>query len=119
MSVKELKIIVVEDDPIIRFTMVRMLKNRFSEVDSAENGKEGLKKVTENDYDIVVTDLQMPIMDGHSMIKNLRENQIDTPVIICSAYDFEETEKYKCKWMSKPIIIDNLIDMIQDSTANI
>lgn len=119
MEAKNKRIIVVEDDPIIRFTMVRMLQNRFSSVDSAENGKEGLNKIEANDYDIVVTDLQMPVMDGHNMIKLLREQNNNTPIIICSAYSFEETEKYNCKWLSKPIIINNLIELIEDTTKSI
>lgn len=116
MAVQERKIIVVEDDPIIRFTMVRMLKNRFSSVDSAENGQEGLAKIQSENYDVVVTDLQMPVMDGTSMIKSIRKEGIETPVIICSAYNFEETEKYKCRWLSKPIIINNLVEMINECT---
>lgn len=119
MTVKDIRLIVVEDDPIIRFTMVRMLKNRFAEVDSAENGSEGLRKIAENNYDVVITDLQMPVMDGHSMIKEIRNSKIKTPVIICSAYTFEETEKYECKWMSKPIIMDNLVNLIHDCADNI
>jgi len=119
MTVKDMKIIVVEDDPIIRFTMVRMLQNRFSTVDSAENGKEGLNKIQENNYDVVVTDLQMPLMDGHKMIRSLREHENKTPIIICSAYTFDETEKYNCKWLSKPIIINNLVELIEDSAQSL
>ena len=115
MEKKEIRVIVIEDDPIIRFTLTRMLKNKYSSVDSAENGLDGLHMISSKKYDVIVTDLQMPIMDGYTMIQRVRESDTETPIIICSAYDFEETKEYNCKWLSKPIIISNLFELIESA----
>jgi len=112
---KNLKILIVEDDPIIRFTMSKMLGKIFSTIVVAENGKHGLDLVAEEDFDVIVTDLQMPVMDGYEMIKELRNVGVKTPIIICSAFVFEETDKYQCSWLSKPILVDELIDLIDIS----
>jgi len=114
---KEMKIIIVEDDPIIRFTMVKMLKKHYSNVDSAENGKQALEMIGSENYDVIVTDLQMPVMDGYELVRELRKRKNDTPIIICSAYSFEEKEKYKCEWLSKPIMVKNLIELIDTCAA--
>jgi len=115
MSTNDLKIIVVEDDPIISFTLSKILRHSFRAVETADNGLTGLDIISKGDFDVIVTDLQMPVMDGNTMIMELRARGIDTPIIICSAYTFEDADKYKCKWLSKPIIIHELVELIKAS----
>ena len=106
------KILYVEDDAIIRTFILRFLKQKDYEVLSASDGMEGFEKYMEHKPDIVITDLAMPVMDGYTMIKKIREVS-DVPVIVCSAYDFEE-EVTDCRYLSKPVKLYALNDHIKD-----
>jgi DNA-binding response OmpR family regulator len=75
------KILVVEDDPIDRKIAVQALGKHF-DVEEAANGLEGLEKATQELYDLILLDIEMPEMDGREMLRALRDKGIDTPVIL-------------------------------------
>lgn len=78
------KILVVDDEQEILNATVGIIKKRGYEVDSALNGLEGLKKVSENRPDLILTDVLMPIMDGYKFYKELKSNSTtaNIPVLI-------------------------------------
>ncbi len=84
------RILYVEDDDSLRENTLRLMSSFFSTVDSAVNGQEGLEKYEQGEYDIVISDLRMPIMDGIGMVGRIKELNNDQLVIITSAHD--ETE---------------------------
>ncbi len=91
---KDLSILVVEDDNEVRSIVKELLKLFFREVDEAENGDEGLKKSLAKRYDIVLSDITMPVMDGFAMIERLKATIEDQKVIILSAHhDVEYLQK--------------------------
>lgn len=69
------KILVVEDDSITRKSLQVALLNAGFEADEAANGQEGLDRALSNHPDIILTDLIMPVMDGLTFIKKLREDE--------------------------------------------
>lgn len=82
------KILVVDDESDIVSTVQYRLKSCGYEVTTATNGKEGLEKATSEKPDLILLDINMPIMDGHEMLERLR-NRPDlkhTPVIMLTAY---------------------------------
>ncbi|MFK7866546.1 MAG: adenylate/guanylate cyclase domain-containing protein [Alphaproteobacteria bacterium] len=84
------KILVVEDEDFNRSLLVRHLNREgFSHVDEAANGEEALEQLRKEDYDLVLTDLQMPVMDGLELLKSikydLRMNVV--PVVVVSAME--------------------------------
>lgn len=81
-----LKILYVEDEDVVRNTIYEMLRRRIETVILASNGEEGLQKYLEEQPAIVVTDIKMPKMDGLEMIRNIKENNLDVPIIITSAH---------------------------------
>jgi len=83
---KEIKVLLVDDEPDFRQPMGFWLKSKGYLVVTADNGEEGLKKVQEEAPDIVFLDINMPVMDGLSCLKKLRETNKEIPVIIISAY---------------------------------
>ena len=87
---KQLKVLYVEDNEEARVQTTKMLKNYFSDITEAINGKEGLEKFKASSYHIVFTDLNMPIMDGISMIEAIRKFDNKTPIIVFSAYSDSE-----------------------------
>ena len=86
----EIRILYVEDDDSLRENTLRLMSSFFKNVDSAINGKEGLESYQQGEYDIVISDLRMPIMDGIEMVSHIKEANSDQLVIITSAHD--ETE---------------------------
>jgi DNA-binding response OmpR family regulator len=81
---------VVDDDP----TMLRMIELYLAdfpvEVKLVRNGRVALRHLEKGHYDLLLTDLQMPELDGISLIKKLRAEQLDLPIIILSAYGMEK-----------------------------
>ena len=91
---KKLSILFVEDHDELRTSTDSILKNFFKEVTSVENGQEALKSYLnyfqENDgnsYDIVLTDIKMPKMDGVELTKNIYEINPSQALIVLSAFD--------------------------------
>ncbi len=78
------KILVVDDEELIRLNVRALLEDRGYEVVEASDGKEGLDAFDREHPDLVLADLRMPVMDGLSMVEGLRERSPETPVIIIS-----------------------------------
>jgi PAS domain S-box-containing protein len=116
---RSLKILVVEDNLVNQKLMRVILLKEGHSVDIANNGKEALEVISKNDYDLVVMDLQMPIMDGYETIKHIRDGNYnkDIPVFACSARS-PRSERDKCialgfnEYIKKPIVFDDLFTKI-------
>jgi putative nucleotidyltransferase with HDIG domain len=81
------RILIVDDDPQVRTFLKKRLEMNSYVCESAENGAEGLEKIKQTAFDLVMTDIKMPVMDGFEMIIQMRLNNPDLPVvIILSAY---------------------------------
>ena len=90
---KELKILFVEDDVDLLNKMASLFSNLFAEVQTAQNGLIGLQKFkrklkeTNKPFDLVITDISMPVMNGVEMVKEIREIVPIQPVIVTSAHN--------------------------------
>lgn len=84
-----MKILIIEDDINLNQSICNVLKTYYT-VDSAYDGEEGLYKAWEGVYDLILLDIMMPKKDGYSVLKELREQDIQTPVIYISAKDSVE-----------------------------
>ena len=90
-ALKNLKVVYVEDEDMIRASVARIIKRRVKELHVGKDGLEGLELAKKYQPDIVITDIEMPIMNGLEMIKKIREEQkINTPIIAMTAYQDEE-----------------------------
>lgn len=91
------KILLAEDNPINTFLIMRILKGWNIEVDLVENGKDAIDKLQENDYDLVLMDTYMPVMNGLEAIRLIRDgavpNKKDIPIINFSAAVMESDMK--------------------------
>ncbi|MCU7834774.1 MAG: response regulator [gamma proteobacterium symbiont of Taylorina sp.] len=81
-----IKILYVEDDEELRHAIGLYLKKIFTQVDIAEDGQQGLEQYYQHDYDIVITDIHMPNMNGLEMVKGIKTFNEEQEVIIVSAY---------------------------------
>lgn len=119
---KDFSILFVEDEVQLQEQMVTFLKKIFDTVDVASDGKEALEKYQNKKYDIVITDINMPNMDGFSLIENIFKTNPTQEIIIASAYT-EKGYLQKAKelgipdYVSKPVKLDELL-MILYKYAN-
>lgn len=82
-----MKILLVEDDAKIAAFIIKGLKSQGFSVDHVEDGVSGVDLATVTPYDVIITDLMLPKKSGLSLIKDLREQNLDLPIIILSAKD--------------------------------
>lgn len=86
-KVKDMSILYVEDDEAVRESIHEFLDRRFDQVLLAENGEAGLYMYRENAANIVMTDINMPVMNGLEMTRAILEENDKTPVIVTSAHN--------------------------------
>ncbi|MCH6258544.1 response regulator transcription factor [Puniceicoccaceae bacterium K14] len=82
-----MRVLLVEDDSVVVSFVSKGLKEAGYVVDVALDGREGLFLATSEKYDVIVLDRMMPIMDGLTVLKALRDSDKDTPVLILSTMD--------------------------------
>jgi two-component system, OmpR family, response regulator CiaR len=82
-----MRILVVEDDLPLRRIITTILKEEQYEVDQAENGEDGYFMASSTEYDLITLDIMLPKMDGFTLIRQLRSEGVQTPVLFLSAKD--------------------------------
>ena len=91
------KILLAEDNPINTFLIVKILKTWNIAVDVVENGEDAIAKLKENDYDLIIMDTYMPVMNGLDAIRLIRSGAVpekeDIPIISFSAAVMESDKK--------------------------
>lgn len=114
------RILVVEDGVANR-KLIRVILGRVgAEIDEAENGLAGVEKAMANDYDIILMDMQMPLMDGYQATKKLRECDYTLPIIALTANamkgDEERCFEAGCSgYLSKPIDTNEVLSTVRDA----
>lgn len=81
-----LSILYVEDDEALRQSVLRYLQKFFQHIDTANDGEQGLEKYRSNQFDIVLTDIKMPKMDGLEMTKAIRAINPKQEIVVLSAH---------------------------------
>ncbi|MGN1317600.1 MAG: response regulator, partial [Lachnospirales bacterium] len=84
------KILLVEDDEALRFVYSKMKawsKCGFIISDEAGNGKDAINLLEKNSYDLVLTDIRMPFVDGIELLRYINSNSIDVCTVLISSYD--------------------------------
>jgi signal transduction histidine kinase/ActR/RegA family two-component response regulator len=119
------KAILVVEDNAMNQMVIKMITKKWlnTRVDFANNGQEGVQKLIENEYDIILMDLQMPIMDGYEATIAIRngeagENKKSIPIIALTADVMESTKTRVIeigmnKYLSKPVDKDTLFEIIK------
>ena len=101
-TLKTKKVLYVEDDTLtVEFTK-RLIQKDVKEIFVANNGKEGLQMYQDEKPDIIITDIEMPVMNGIDMIKEVRKKSSTKPIIILTAY---EDESYHAGNMANIVLL--------------
>ncbi len=118
-----LQILFADDSPDNQVLVSRYLRLAGAHVETAENGKVAIEKALQKNYDILLMDLQMPVMDGYEATAKLRSMGYKTPIIALTAHALKE-ERKRClesgfdAHVSKPINKVTLIDGILQCREN-
>ena len=111
-----MKILIVEDNKKLLQTIEKEQKKHF-EVECCEDGEEAFYLIKQGIYDLVVLDLMLPSMNGIEVLKNIRKNYIDTPVLILTAKESldEKMEAFSMGanvYLTKPFYMEELVARI-------
>jgi DNA-binding response OmpR family regulator len=114
------KILVIDDSPTLRKLLRFYLKKKGYAVNEANNGKVGLEAIAKEAFDLIILDMQMPVMDGLDVLKTLKNKDgFSVPILILSA-DKEEESKASgiafgaSYYLTKPFKPEEVIARIED-----
>jgi two-component system response regulator PilR (NtrC family) len=108
------KILVVDDEEIIRDSLFYILEKEGYAVDKAENGKIAYEKMIANHFDLVITDIEMPFMRGTELLEKIKTLNVQTSVIIITAFGSLDTAITALRngasdYILKPVEFDELL----------
>jgi len=121
-----ISLLCVEDEQVSRVLLLKVISKKFPaiKIHTAEDGKMGLQLCTKICPDIVLTDINMPSMNGISMAYAIKEIYPKTEIIILSAqekacYELDCTKIGISQYLNKPIVFEEIYHAIESSLANI
>jgi PAS domain S-box-containing protein len=117
------RVLVVEDGDTNRKLVSLMLKRAGLQVVEAENGQIGVDRALQERFDVILMDMQMPVMDGYTAARRLRQAGVTSPIVALTAHAMKGDEEAclaaGCSgYVSKPIEMDQLMQTIADALAN-
>ncbi len=112
------KILVIDDEEPIVLMLTMALSNCGLNVEIATNGVEGIKKFDEGCFDLVITDICMPGLDGNDVVKYVRNSEkYFTPVIGITGTPWLREDAYFDAVFNKPFSIEALVETVNSLTA--
>ena len=113
-----LKILIAEDDRELRQLFSHVLGRQGYTVFGVSNGKEALDAMDEEYYDMIISDIMMPVMDGYELVRQLRESGNTTPVLMITAKDAFDDMRMGFQsgvddYMVKPVNVNEMVLRVQ------
>lgn len=108
-------VLVVDDDAaLVRLLRLTLRQGGF-DVATAANGSEGLERLSAQKPDVIVLDLEMPVMDGRAFFRELRSRGVETPVLILSARGARQARRElgANAALEKPFDTEDLVDSVR------
>lgn len=116
-----LQLLLVEDKPATRASLLAILAQSVFHVTCANDGLDGLNHAKQSRYDVVIVDHKMPLMDGLTLCRNLRELSAyaQTPLLLLTTQDLSQVEPLARKagadlCLSKPVESERLLGLLSD-----
>jgi len=116
------KILIIEDEAAIRRVLTKILseENDSYKVEEAEDGIQGLEKIKNNDYDLVLCDIKMPKMDGVEVLEAVKKIKPETPMVMISGHGDMETAIQTMRlgafdYISKPPDLNRLLNTVRNA----
>ena len=120
MQENKKSILAIDDEEIVRMSCERILRMAGYEIDTSADGLNALKMLDSKKYDLVLTDLKMPGMDGLEVMCELKKKLPDAKVIIVTGYSTLETAVKAIKmgahnYIEKPFSPDSLLSAVREA----
>ena len=117
------KILIVEDDEAMRSLLKDFLDEEGFGTESVSNGSDALKKLMDQPFDLIITDIQMPGLTGLDILPGIKKLQPEAPVIVITAFGSDELyrrsfEKGATGYLEKPIHINKLRTLIHEMVSS-
>ena len=116
------KILIIEDEPAIRRVLTKILLEESDtySVDEAEDGAQGLEKVKNEDYDLILCDIKMPKMDGKELLEAVKKLKPEIPMVMISGHGDLETAVHTMRlgafdYISKPPDLNRLLNTVRNA----
>ena len=111
-------VLIIDDEPLMRLSISDALKAEGYNIASVESGGEGLKAIKDKAYDIVITDLKLPEVDGLHILKSCRHYSPMTKILMITAYGSVETAVEAMRqgaydYITKPFSMDEMIIIVK------
>ena len=84
------RILIIEDNPMVVKSLQFKLSKEGYTVVTATDGREGVKMLEDQEYDLIITDLMLPFISGVQLIEHIKKNRADTPIIVLSTSKQED-----------------------------
>ena len=116
--IKPQRILIADDEYLIRWSLSQALSQQGHEVCSVQNGKEAMEAIGAKSFDYIITDLVMPEADGWKVLESARQVQPQSHVIIITAHGCEGTrekaeEKGAWAYLEKPYVLDKIKELLK------
>jgi len=123
-KIEDISILVAEDETKLLYTMVEYLQLFFTHVYATENGMQAYECYRKKHPDIIIADIHMPQLDGLSLIRQIREEDRETKIIITTAHSDKEKllqaiELHLVKYLIKPVQSNTLKELLFSLTNEI
>jgi CheY-like chemotaxis protein len=117
IDLRGLKILVVDDIPDNQTLLKRRLQRCGAQVESAENGLEGVTMALQRQYDLILMDIQMPVVDGLTATSHLRKCGFKKPIVACTAHSDERSNALNNfgfdDFFAKPLDLTALVNRLR------
>ena len=115
---KGLRVLLVDDEPLMRLSMVDALESIGHDVEAAASGTEGIEAIRQRPFDLVITDLRLPGADGLTVLTAAKEQSPPTEVVVITAHGSVETAVGAMKlgafdYITKPFQMDELLLIVE------
>jgi DNA-binding response OmpR family regulator len=106
-------ILIVDDEPNISYALAMVLEDEGHHVQTARNGAEALAMLEQEPVDLILSDVMMPVVDGHKLVEELRTRGNHTPIMLMSAATHAVRVIPGIPFLAKPFDIDELLAMVE------
>lgn len=113
-KVNHLNVLYVEDEQEVREESTRFFKRFFPSLKICSNGEEAWKLFKKESFDLVITDLKMPIMNGHELIKKIKQTDKKTVTLLISGISITIDEEIQADYkLGKPVNYSEFLDFLE------
>ena len=117
------RIMIIEDDEEMRTLLKDFFEQEGFETDAASNGVDALRAISEDHFDLVVTDIRMPGLTGLDILPAIRKLKPETPILVMTAYGSDDLrrrilERGATIYLEKPVRLSRLKTLIQEMVSS-